>query len=254
MTAPEPVSGESAGEAANRQLEIPEVAALAPPVSGGPEWRARDGILGLIAALGGTFVASGAAGALFIAGGVDDLDKSAAFTFTATLLQEAVFVLTALAVATATGGVSAVRLGLRRFQGSALGWMALAFVSYFLISGIYALLVHPEPDELPRSLGVDQGIGLAIATGVLVIVVAPFVEELFFRGFLFAALRNGTGVWGGALISGAIFGAIHLKPEYFVPLAALGVVLALLYQRTGSIWPCIFMHAGNNALAFALLT
>lgn len=251
----QPPLGEPVDGVGNGQLEIPAVAEAALGAKGEPpRWRVQDGLFGLIVALAGTFVASGAVGALFIAGGVDDLDKSAGFNFTATLLQEIIFVMTAIAFATLSGGVTAERFGLRRFRPSAIGWVVIAFAAYLVISGIYAALVHPPRDELPRSLGADDGVGLAIATGILVVGIAPFVEEFFFRGFLFAALRNGTGVWGAALLSGAIFGAIHLKPQFFVPLTVLGVALAVLYQRTGSIWPCVVMHAANNALAFAVLT
>lgn len=241
-------------EVGDEQLTIPGVPRSAPSASGEPRWRVQDGLLGLIVALGGTFVLSGAIGALFVAGGVHDLDESAGFSFSASLVQEIMFLATAIAFATVAGGVSAERFGLRRFKPNAIGWMIVAFAAYFIISGIYAALVHPPRDELPRSLGADQGVALAIATGILVVGIAPFVEEFFFRGFLFAAMRNGFGVWGGAFMSGAIFGAVHLKPEFFVPLAVLGVALALLYEKTGSIWPCIAMHAANNALAFVVLT
>ena len=89
-------------------------------------------------------------------------------------------------------------------------------------------------------------------TGVFVIGVAPVVEEFFFRGFLYQSLRTRLGVSGGAVVSGLIFGAIHFKLEYLVPLAILGTALALLFQKTGSLWPCIIVHAANNALAFAV--
>ena len=49
-----------------------------------------------------------------------------------------------------------------------------------------------------------------------------------------------------------IFGAIHFKPEFLVPLAILGTILALLFEKTGSLWPCILVHALNNGLAFAV--
>jgi membrane protease YdiL (CAAX protease family) len=49
-----------------------------------------------------------------------------------------------------------------------------------------------------------------------------------------------------------VFGAIHFKPAFLVPLAILGMVLALLFQKTNSLWPCILVHALNNALAFAV--
>jgi membrane protease YdiL (CAAX protease family) len=88
---------------------------------------------------------------------------------------------------------------------------------------------------------------------VFVIGVAPPVEEFFFRGFLYQSLRTRLGVLGGAVVSGLIFGAIHFKPEFLIPLASLGFLLAWLFEKTGSLWPCIAVHAINNTLAFAVL-
>jgi hypothetical protein len=55
------------------------------------------------------------------------------------------------------------------------------------------------------------------------------------------------------LLSALIFGAIHLEFFKLVQLAILGVILALLFEKTRSLWPPIILHAVNNALAFAVL-
>jgi membrane protease YdiL (CAAX protease family) len=87
-----------------------------------------------------------------------------------------------------------------------------------------------------------------------VTVVAPIAEEFLFRGYIFTALRGWAGVAGSALLTGALFGVIHFSPDrpaaYLVPLALFGVLLCLLYWKTGSLYPCIALHAINNALAF----
>ena len=88
---------------------------------------------------------------------------------------------------------------------------------------------------------------------MLLIVVAPFAEEFFFRGFLYQAFRNSFGVWPGAILSGLIFGAIHFEFFKLVQLAILGVILALLFEKTQSLWPPIMLHAINNTLAFIYL-
>ena len=63
------------------------------------------------------------------------------------------------------------------------------------------------------------------------------------------AAQRGSASRVAAIVSGLIFGAIHLKLEYLVPLAILGTALALLFQKTGSLWPCIMRPRANNALA-----
>jgi len=87
--------------------------------------------------------------------------------------------------------------------------------------------------------------------------VAPIAEETFFRGFLFPALIGKLRVWGAALASGLLFGAIHITSPgtagLIIPLGAIGVVLALVYYKTGSLWATITTHFLINLTSFALL-
>ena len=84
---------------------------------------------------------------------------------------------------------------------------------------------------------------------------APIAEELFFRGFCFTALRRTLGMLPAAVLTGIIFGAIHLGGtdiEFIVPLMVFGFFLCLLYVWTDSLLPCIVLHALNNALALGV--
>lgn len=86
-----------------------------------------------------------------------------------------------------------------------------------------------------------------------VAVAAPIVEEILFRGLLYPALRERWGVAGGALLSGAIFAAVHPTiPTGFLPLALLGVAFALMTEWRGSLLPGIVMHGLHNG--FVILT
>jgi membrane protease YdiL (CAAX protease family) len=80
------------------------------------------------------------------------------------------------------------------------------------------------------------------------IVVAPVVEELFFRGFLYAGLAQRYSWRKAAVISSALFALIHLQPLAIVPIFLLGYLFAYLYERSKSIWPAILMHVTTNAL------
>jgi uncharacterized protein len=217
-----------------------------------PRWPASAGLLGLLVALVATFILSAIVAVGYIAGGVDDPGKSDSFDFAALAAQSLAFVCAALLMAERMGKPSARAFGFRSFKPSALGWAAAGIGVYLVLSAIYVSIVQPPQDDLPQQLGADKSTALAVITGVFVIGLAPVVEEFFFRGFLYQALRTRLGVWGGAVTSGLIFGAIHFKPEFLVPLAVLGTVLALVFQKTGSLWPCILIHAANNALAFAV--
>ena len=84
-------------------------------------------------------------------------------------------------------------------------------------------------------------------------VVAPFAEEFFFRGFFFKALSSWKGIWPAAVLTGLVFGGIHAGSAdiaFLVPLGFFGSALCLLYVKTGSLYPCIAVHAVNNSIAF----
>jgi membrane protease YdiL (CAAX protease family) len=216
-----------------------------------PRWSAGTGLLGLVVALVGSLMLALIIAPFFWAFGGNPEDSSG-FAFAATAAQSAAFVAAALGLAASAARPTARQFGFRPFRPSALGWAVLALFSYFVLAAVYVAIASPPQDDLPRQFGADESTALAVITGVFVIAIAPPVEEFFFRGFLYQALRNRLGVWGGAALSGFLFGAIHFKPEFMVPLALLGIVLALLFEKTNSLWPCILVHVANNSLAFAV--
>ena len=132
----------------------------------------------------------------------------------------------------------------------AVGWSALAAVCYLIFAGVYGALVAPEEQTTLEDLGVDELSPLLL--GFAIIVAAPVVEEVFFRGFLYRAMRSSLAAVPAALVSGVIFGLVHAPTgvEVIPVLAALGVALCLVYERTGSLYPCIFLHTLLNTLAF----
>jgi membrane protease YdiL (CAAX protease family) len=89
--------------------------------------------------------------------------------------------------------------------------------------------------------------GAALAVLSLV-VIAPIVEELVFRGLLFGALAGRLGVLASAIVTALLFGAAHGDLVLFPTLAAMGFVTALAYAGTGNLWVAIALHALNNAL------
>jgi uncharacterized protein len=149
------------------------------------------------------------------------------------------------------------RLGVRRFEPSAIGWMFAVLGAYYVGAIAFsAIVIQPKQEDIGKELGVcNPGVGIAIAAILAVVVLAPIAEELFFRGFFFAGLRSRWSLWPSALLSGAIFGLVHAPtgPTAAIPLAGLGVGLAWLYNKTGSIWPCMLAHFLNNALAISVV-
>ena len=88
-----------------------------------------------------------------------------------------------------------------------------------------------------------------------VAVLAPVVEELAFRGYLFPALTRWRGPWVGAALTALLFGAAHFASSPLAALPALAVFgfgACLLYWFTGSLLPCVGLHAANNALVMSV--
>ncbi|MBE3561433.1 MAG: CPBP family intramembrane metalloprotease [Ktedonobacteraceae bacterium] len=85
------------------------------------------------------------------------------------------------------------------------------------------------------------------------VLVAPFCEEMFFRGFVFMGLLRGMSlVWAG-VFSALIFAVAHADPGSFPVLFIIGLVLAYLRWRSGSIWPAIVLHLLNNGLSALII-
>ena len=106
-------------------------------------------------------------------------------------------------------------------------------------------------DVTSKAQGITA-IGVALAILSLV-VIAPIVEEIVFRGLLFGALAGRLGILGSAVITAVLFGAVHGDPILFPTLVAMGFVTALAYAGTGNLWVAITLHALNNALGAAFI-
>ncbi|MFN2389542.1 MAG: lysostaphin resistance A-like protein [Actinomycetota bacterium] len=83
--------------------------------------------------------------------------------------------------------------------------------------------------------------------------VAPVAEELLFRGMLYGYLRSRFRVLAAAGISSLVFAAAHLLPTLIPPLFFVGVVLALVVERTCSLYPAMLLHSVNNGLALTAI-
>jgi membrane protease YdiL (CAAX protease family) len=168
----------------------------------------------------------------------------------AQLGQELSFLLVPFALAASKGATvleSMRRLGLVAFRRlDALKWMGAAIGIYLVFVMVYVALVgEPEQDNFADDLG---PLWIQI---LLIAIAAPICEEVCFRGMLFGGLRERMPGVVAALVSGLVFGALHATTGVTAvpPLMILGVLLALLYERTGSIVPGILLHMLNNSIA-----
>lgn len=145
----------------------------------------------------------------------------------------------------------AVRWGVGGYC-AALPFMGVTLlVSYWLQHTLLRGVPTPEHPIVPY---VAKGGAVFWAAFALATVVVPVVEEIVFRGMLYTALRAQMRVWPAALVSGGIFAVVHpALPGQFLPILALGVVLAILREKTGSLAPSVVCHSINNAVMLALV-
>jgi len=227
------------------------------PEGAGPRWPAWYAGVGFLVALIATLVVVGIAAAT--TGATTD-DENPTFTVVATFLQGLIFIGTAVLFASFAGRPRLEHFGLRPTRlWPAVGWAALGLAGFYLLAAVYTAIVQPDIQQtVAQDLGADQGTFGMIAAGFMVICVAPVAEEFFFRGFFYRALRSRYSVLAAALIDGLLFGIIHYDFSgadallILPPLATLGFMFCLVYEKTGSIYPVIALHALNNAIAFGV--
>lgn len=145
------------------------------------------------------------------------------------------------------------------FAMPAAAWCAIAAVVGLAmpwIGGQITELIargHAVPQDV-KQLGGEAGLGFRIALTLVVSSIGPAVEEFLFRGVLLSALLRHLRAGWAALASAALFALVHLPDLhwqwYALPnLALLGVALAWLRLRSGSLWPAVIAHGCNNLLA-----
>ena len=154
------------------------------------------------------------------------------------------------------GRVSPAALGLRHPKTS---WpfavlLAIVVVSVSIgFTALYALAVKPlgidllAPPDVPREI-VFNGFAMVLTFEALA-GWTPLTEEIFFRGFVMPVLIARWGITGASVGRALIFSLFHLHPGVLLPIFITGLLLAALYHLTGSLWPPVIAHAGQNAVA-----
>ena len=97
-----------------------------------------------------------------------------------------------------------------------------------------------------------HGLGILVLALLATAIAAPLCEEAFFRGMLFRLLRRRFPLWTAVLLSALAFGLAHASPTVSFALLPvfvyMGIVLAVVYARTGSLTNTVLLHSLNNAV------
>jgi uncharacterized protein len=111
------------------------------------------------------------------------------------------------------------------------------------------LIERAYREQMDQMMGIFKGPG-GLALGILLVgIIAPCAEELFFRGLAYRCFRTRWGPFAGMLASAALFSIIHLNPDGLLSIFVVGCALAYLYERTGTLVAPITLHATNNIVA-----
>lgn len=135
----------------------------------------------------------------------------------------------------------------------ALGFGLLVYGAYFGVQAVMELLVPVDLGDVMTPLAGTRHLGLAVAF----VVIAPLIEELVFRGYLFAAWRHTRlGLWGTIVLTSVIFTAIHIGQYTGMALLyvfVFSLILGLAREKTGSIWTPMLLHTVNNLIGVIFL-
>lgn len=140
-------------------------------------------------------------------------------------------------------------LGFRKFEARVLGLGCGLLVGAYLVILLHNLIllglgIDTQGESILRLIEMLESPVWFFLVGV---VFAPFVEEIFFRSFLFQGFRQNYGWKRATLLSSAVFAAAHLDPASLIPTFVLGMVLAYLFHKSNSVWPGMILHFLVNA-------
>lgn len=135
----------------------------------------------------------------------------------------------------------------------------VGFIGYIIISG--AILYFVAQFVPGFNVNQVQDIGFSrlssqsdyILAFLTLIVIAPIVEEILMRGYLYGKLRKSNSMWLAAIVTSLVFGLLHGQWNVGLDVFALSLVLCGLRELTGSIWAGVLVHMIKNGLAFYVI-
>lgn len=149
-------------------------------------------------------------------------------------------------------------LRLRRLVGL-MGTGVAGYAVFVAAAMLLAVLAGSLFGGTPMLQTTEQIVGTASSPAevavffVLVCVLAPVIEEIIFRGYVYGGLRRVLPSRQAIIIGGALFAAVHLNAEAFLVIGLIGAMLCYLYERTRSLVPGMVAHGIHNGLVLAVM-
>jgi membrane protease YdiL (CAAX protease family) len=217
-------------------------------------WRPRDILLSLLAGFG---LGVGALVVFYIAVSLwGPLDWGVTALALTTSLVYAGFLGGVYLVLVRRKGVSFKDIGFVSVPARTIALMFPLALGVLFLVGLVAAATSPLLGDAPstsRQLALQQGTSLSGGEAAMLFVaaaiVAPFVEEMFFRGLIYRYLRGRYSVVPALITSSALFAVMHPYLPLLPGLFVLGAVFARVTERYQSLYPAVLLHGLNNGFA-----
>lgn len=219
-----------------------------------PPWRLIDILIVVVAYLTLYILLSGIAAAL---GLLQTAQSRLNSSLIITIITDLAIVALIIGLVRNRGGHPEM-LGFRPLPSGLLYLPAIGFLGAFAVLFIYTGIVEALglPNLAPQNNAPPGAFDTPVSTflfGTVAIVVAPFAEEVIFRGFLLGGLLRWFPAWAAVLLSGILFGAVHAQPgavAIVIPIALIGILLGVIYRVATSLFASIGTHFLFNTVAF----
>lgn len=176
------------------------------------------------------------------------------------IIQTGLFLLLILFVVKLVHGQDLKSLGL---VNNRLGyWLGIGllngiilFMSVVFLGALinYLIPVEVDPQSITEVILKAETSWERFIPFLVTAIFAPISEELYFRGFLYPALRRRIGVKGGIIVASLIFGGLHYDLVRMIPLVFGGMWLNWLYERSGTIYASMIAHSAWNGIMCLLI-
>ena len=149
-------------------------------------------------------------------------------------------------------------LGIRTssfFRNILSGIMAYIFILPFLLAILFISMrvldllgYSPPPQPVFEVFMEEKNSKVLFFLTIFVSILGPLVEEMFFRGFMYGAIKKRFGIICATFLRAAVFSLLHTNIIGFLPIMTLGILLAYIYEKTGSLVAPLAVHITHNSI------
>ncbi|MBK7045428.1 MAG: CPBP family intramembrane metalloprotease [bacterium] len=133
--------------------------------------------------------------------------------------------------------------------------MALAALAPGSLLAYLSLKLHPVDAQWLANYTQNLPVSateIAVAA-FAVVICGPLAEEIIFRGLIHRVFSRTWGPWPAIAASSIVFGLVHGEPWYLLGLIGVGLMLAFIWEATGSLTACWLAHAVHNGISLGLM-